>query len=81
MTAYMDPAGGTKPLFAADGALALARETGLELYAEVPFDPELGTSTDRGRPFVIERPDSPAARALESLADRIEAGRGGRFSP
>jgi len=81
MTAYMDPAAGTKPLFTADGALALARETGLELLAEVPFDPELGASTDRGRPFVLERPDSPAAHALETLADRIERGKGGRLSP
>jgi ATP-binding protein involved in chromosome partitioning len=81
MTAYMDPAGGTKPLFAAGGALALASETGLELLAEVPFDPELGTSTDHGRPFVLERPDSPAAHAIETLADRIERGKGGRFSP
>jgi ATP-binding protein involved in chromosome partitioning len=81
MTAYMDATGGTKPLFAADGALALARETGLELWAEVPFDPGLGTATDRGRPFVLERPDSPAAHVIETLADRIERGKGGRFSP
>lgn len=82
MTAYMPPDRDTPPLplFGADGVESLAETTGLEVWAEIPFDPELAQRTDRGRPVTLEEPDTVAAHALESLADRIEAGPGGRRS-
>lgn len=45
------------------------------VWAEVPFDRRLAVSTDRGSPFVLVRPDSPASRAIIQLADRLEGER------
>jgi ATP-binding protein involved in chromosome partitioning len=79
MTAYVD-SGGTRPLFEGDGAARLAAETGLDLWAEVPFDPALGAATDRGSPLATSSVDSPTVTALRALAERIERGNGGRHA-
>lgn len=71
MTAYVDETGGERPLYAADGAARLAREAGLELWAEVPFEPSFAALTDAGSPPAVERPDTAAARAIERLAARL----------
>lgn len=57
----------------------LARSIGLELWAEVPFDPTLAAATDRGEP-PGSRGASPAADAFGRLADRVEDAPGGRGS-
>ncbi len=73
MTAHECPdCGRSEPMFEADGAVRLATETGLELWAEVPFEPRFAVATDAGRPLVLEAPESPAARELERLAERLE---------
>jgi len=72
MTAHVcEQCGHASPLYEADGARRLAEEAGLELWAEIPFDARLATATDAGRPFALERPDSPAALALADLARRV----------
>jgi ATP-binding protein involved in chromosome partitioning len=78
MTAYVD-GGATRPLFRGDGVDRLAEETGLELWAQVPFDPALGAATDRGTPLAGDA-DSPTAAALRALADRVERENGGRHA-
>ena len=65
--------GVAEPLFEADGARRLARDTGLELWAEVPFDPRIAADTDEGMPIVMSAPERPAARALAALAERLAA--------
>ncbi len=73
MTAHECPdCGHSEPMFEADGATRLAAETGLELWAEVPFEPRFAVATDAGRPLTLEAPDSPAARELERLAARLD---------
>ena len=59
-------------LFPGGGHEELAQAGGLELWGRIPFDPRLGRTTDRGRPVVLAEPDAPAARALRSLADRLQ---------
>jgi len=81
MTAYLDGAGGSRPLFDSADARALAGETGLEVWAEIPFDPELGRATDRGRPYVLDHADAIAATALVALAGRVERENRGRKAP
>lgn len=63
--------GVAEPLFAADGARRLARDAGLELWAELPFDPRIAADTDEGMPIVLSAPERPAARALAALAERL----------
>lgn len=59
------------PLYDAEGAERLAEETGLSVWAEIPFDPRLASATDAGRPFVRVEPEAPASRALRDLAARL----------
>lgn len=56
-------------------AEALTRDLGNEtpLLARVPFDVRLREGGDAGVPLVISDPDSPAARAIESIADNLAA--------
>lgn len=75
MSAYRCPAcGAEEPLYEADGGRRLAAATELPLWAEIPFDPRLASRTDAGMPIVLEDRDSPATRALRSLAARLAEG-------
>ena len=59
-------------LFAGDGANRLEEESGVPIWAEIPFDPRFGTATDSGTPLVITDPDAHSSRAILALADRVE---------
>ena len=51
MSGYSSPdAEHPLPLFSGDGIRRLTESTGLELWAEIPFDPGMGSRTDRGDP-------------------------------
>ncbi|MGH7572819.1 MAG: P-loop NTPase [Gemmatimonadota bacterium] len=72
MTAWRCPdCGRETALFLADGAGRLAGETGLPVWAEIPFDPRLASATDAGRPFIRVAPEAPASQALRDLAARL----------
>ena len=60
-------------LFTSEGAERLAKESGVPLWASIPFDPRLGVSTDLGEPLVTKEPEAAASRAILALADRVEA--------
>jgi len=60
-------------LFPAPAGQAPAAEAlGVPSLGQVPFDPGLARSADGGRPFILDAGDSPAARALTEIVDRIE---------
>jgi ATP-binding protein involved in chromosome partitioning len=80
MSGYAQPGGGDLlPLFTGPDVSDVAAAAGLELWAEIPFDPAFGTNTDRGAPPGSDG-DSVAARAFAALAERVEQGPGGRES-
>jgi ATP-binding protein involved in chromosome partitioning len=74
------PDGSRMDLFGSGGgtavAEALTRSIGAEvpLLGQVPIDPALREGGDNGRPLVLSDPESPAARVLRDVADRL-AGR------
>lgn len=68
MTSFVAPDGTTHRLFTGDGARVLARETGLPIHAEIPFDPRLAALTDGGAPIVLSDPARPASNAFRELA-------------
>ena len=73
MTAYVCPGcGDRRPLFPGDGVERLSREAGVDIWADVPFDPRMGATTDRGAPAVLALPDSPASAGIRRLAERVE---------
>ena len=60
-----------KPLFASSDSAPLDRaELDIPCLGTVPFDPELARLCDRGI-ALAERPDTPAGRALEQVAERL----------
>ena len=58
-------------MFGRGGGDALAAEIGAPLVARIPLEPAVSEGGDTGRPIVLSTPDSPAAIAFRSLADRI----------
>ena len=68
-----DRCGHRQPLFGAPTTAELEQETGLEVWASIPFDPRLAETTDSGRPLVIADPKAAAALEILRLASRVEA--------
>ncbi len=74
MAGYVCPhCGRLGALFEGPGGEQTAAACGLPFLGRLPFDPRLATAADRGRPFVLEHPDSPAAAVLRLVARRLAA--------
>jgi ATP-binding protein involved in chromosome partitioning len=79
MTSHVCAACGHEtPLFQDDRTAALASDAGVEVWAELPFDVRLATSTDNGRPFVLQDTESAVALGFRRMAERIEGTENGR---
>lgn len=72
MASFAAPDGTSQPLYTANAARELARDTGLDIIAEVPFDPPFAELTDNGTPAALAAPADAAASALHALADHVE---------
>ena len=60
-------------LFPGPDAETLAAGAGIPFLGSVPFDRGLSLAGDRGDPFVITEPATPAARALAVIAEKVRA--------
>ena len=60
-------------LFDGQGGKTLSDENEVPLLGQVPFDPSVGQSGDRGVPISISKPDSPQAVAFKSAAEWVAA--------
>lgn len=58
-------------IFGKDGGKLLAKETGKELLAKLPFVPEFLLSADSGTPIVLSNPESKISKAFDELAQKI----------
>jgi ATP-binding protein involved in chromosome partitioning len=59
-------------IFSAGGGKQLATELGVPLLASVPLMARVQELGETGAPVVLQEPDSPAGRALHSLAAQVE---------
>jgi len=74
MSGFICPSCGDKiEIFQAGGGKKMAEETGIPFLGEIPIDPKVGVATDKGVPFVIENPDSPATIAFLDIVEKVEA--------
>ncbi len=74
MSYYTCPScGHVEHVFGQGGGQRTAEELGIPFLGGVPLDPAIVTGGDSGRPVVLDRPDSPAARAFIELAERLIA--------
>jgi ATP-binding protein involved in chromosome partitioning len=58
-------------VFSGGGGRLLAEELGVPLLGQVPLEPAVAVAGDEGLPVVAARPDSPAARALDAVAEAL----------
>jgi ATP-binding protein involved in chromosome partitioning len=59
------------PLFGSGGGRALAEELHVPLLGEIPLESAVREGGDNGSPIILGLPESPAARALSSIALQI----------
>ncbi len=79
MSGYTDPdTGKTIEFFAAGGGRRLADEIGAPLLGQVPLQPGLTQLADAGRPIVTAEPKTPAAVALQGVAETLQEKLAGR---
>ncbi len=60
-------------VFGRGGGEKAAREFGVDFLGSIELDPEISRGGDTGRPIVVHRPDSAAAKALRELAREVAA--------
>jgi len=63
--------GKTVDVFKRGGGEAAAKELGLPFLGRIPLDPRIVVGGDAGKPFVLEHPDSPAAKAFYGIVREI----------
>ena len=72
MSSFVCPHCGERTeIFLAGGGARLAAELGVPLLGQVPLQAKLPDLADAGRPIVAAEPTSPAAQALEAIAQRV----------
>ena len=60
-------------IFGHGGAQAAAAELGLDFLGEIPLDPRVRSDADAGVPILESNPESPVARALVAIAQKVAA--------
>jgi ATP-binding protein involved in chromosome partitioning len=73
MSGYVCPHCGMKSdIFGSGGGQNVAKELNIAFLGSVPMDPKISANSDKGLPFVIENPDSPASKNFTEFAHKIE---------
>ncbi|MEW6288133.1 MAG: Mrp/NBP35 family ATP-binding protein [Chloroflexota bacterium] len=71
---YLDLPDGTRmDIFGSGGGEQLALATRAAFLGKVPIDQNVRIGGDSGKPIVVTHPDSPAAKALTEIAQKIAA--------
>jgi ATP-binding protein involved in chromosome partitioning len=72
MSGFTCPCDGkTYPIFGSGGGRKIAEKAGVDFLGSVPLDPRISECNDKGVPFFIEYPDSPAAKAFLEIAEKV----------
>ncbi|MBI3999678.1 MAG: P-loop NTPase, partial [Candidatus Omnitrophica bacterium] len=60
-------------IFRRGGGKKMSQELGVPLLGEIPIDPAIAETGDRGTPIVAARPESMTAKAYQIIAGAIAA--------
>src|SRR5262245_3233803 len=60
-------------IFSTGGGQRTAQELHVPFLGGVPIDPPMVEASDRGQPYILEHPDSPAAVAFKQIAGQVAA--------
>lgn len=66
--------GGKINLFKEGGGERLSNEMGVPFLGRIPIDPYIVETGDSGIPYVIQKPNSPAAKAMNEIVENILKG-------
>jgi ATP-binding protein involved in chromosome partitioning len=50
----------------------ISEEMNVDFLGSIPLDPRISADSDKGTPFVISHPDSPAAKIFSQIVSKIE---------
>lgn len=67
------PDGERLDIFGSGGGEKLAKMTGVPFIGSIPIDPQVRKGGDQGMPVVLSHPDSPVAKKLVEIAEKIAA--------
>ncbi len=71
---YLELPDGTRmDIFGSGGGLQLATGAQVPFLGQIPIDPNVRIGGDSGKPVVVAYPDSPVAKALRGIAERLAA--------
>jgi len=59
-------------IFKTGGGRKIAEDLAVQFLGSIPIDPEICNDSDNGKPFIVEHPDSPAAKVFTSIVKKIE---------
>jgi ATP-binding protein involved in chromosome partitioning len=82
MSGFVCPTCGDKiDIFQSGGGKKMAEEAGVPFLGKIPIDQKVSMDSDKGKPFVIEHADSPAAKAFIEIVKKVETYLKERESP
>jgi ATP-binding protein involved in chromosome partitioning len=58
-------------VFSKGGGAKVAEEMSVHFLGSIPMDPKISEDSDKGRPFIVEHPDSPASDAFKNIIQQI----------
>lgn len=71
---YLETADGERmDIFGAGGGEKLAKMTGVPFIGSIPIDPQVRMGGDQGMPVALSHPDSPVAKMLVQITEKIAA--------
>ena len=74
MSGFVCPTCGDKiDIFQSGGGKKLAKEADVPFLGNIPIEPKVSMSSDKGSPFVIDDAISPAAKAFIEIVKNVEA--------
>jgi ATP-binding protein involved in chromosome partitioning len=74
MSGFVCPHCGSKiDIFQGGGGKRMADDLGIPFIGSIPIDQKISQASDKGIPFIVEDPDSPASKAFMEIAEKVEA--------
>jgi len=74
MSGFVCPkCGAETDIFMTGGGQKISEELEVPFLGRIPLDPRICEDSDKGLSFILENPDSPAAKAFMEIVEKIEA--------
>jgi ATP-binding protein involved in chromosome partitioning len=73
MSGFVCPKCGERfEIFSSGGGMRIADDLHVPFLGTIPIDPEICEDSDRGTPFVVEHPNSPASEAFMDVYKKVQ---------